>query len=136
MVFSIDLRGFGETSFRGNKQRLMERNYVLYNLSLQLGRPILGQRVDDIILAANLLDQRKDVDSLHLVGKNEAGSIALHAAALDDRFQSVTLIDSLKTWTKTEPITLGNVIPDALKKYDLQDLAKRISPRKILWNDK
>jgi hypothetical protein len=62
--------------------------------------------------------------------------VALHAAALEPRIKAVTLEESLISWSDvvTTPITsnqLTNVVPGALKVYDLPDLATALAPRPL-----
>ncbi len=135
MVLSVDLRGYGETLDKTGKRRSLGRNYCVANLAIQLGAPLLGQRVDDIMAAADILGKRKDVGTCSIVGAQDAGPVVLHAAALDKRFESVTLLGSIQTWTDTDPIHLASVVSGALRKYDLADLVKCISPRTVTATD-
>src|SRR5262249_11202251 len=71
---------------------------------------------------------------LAVVGVGTAGPVALHAAALDSRIKQVTLEKSLVSWSGVArtPVTynqLTNVVPGALKIYDLPDLAAMAAPR-------
>jgi hypothetical protein len=138
IVLSIDVRGFGETADRGSEKKFYNTEYRVANLAMHLGRPLLGQRVDDILAAADMLAGREDVGPLHLVGIQRAGPVALHAEALDERFSSVTLRESIASWvddvvgTPLTPDLFGHVVPGALLKYDLPDLAKTIAPRKVV----
>jgi cephalosporin-C deacetylase-like acetyl esterase len=137
IVLSVDLRGFGETADRGSEKKFYNTEYRVANLAMHLGRPLLGQRVDDVLTAADVLAGREDVGELHLVGIQRAGPVALHAAALDGRFRSVTLRESIVSWVddvvgKTlTPDLFGHVVPGALLKYDLPDLARTIAPRPV-----
>ena len=60
----------------------------------------------------------------------------LHAAALDDRIEEVTLEGMVLSWSSVvrTPISrnqLANVVPGALKSYDLPDLAAATAPRPL-----
>ncbi len=74
-----------------------------------------------------MLSGRNDVKVVHLVGLHDAGPVALHAAALDDRFATVSVCKSIGSWVDevvAKPITshlLGYVVPGALLRYDLPD---------------
>jgi hypothetical protein len=78
-----------------------------------------------------------DADSIELVGAGTAGPVALHAAALDGRFASLTLQDSIRSWVDdvvAQPRranVIGYVVPSALQKYDLPDLVTAIAPRPV-----
>ena len=137
IVLSVDLRGFGETADRGSDRKYHNREHRVSNLSMHIGRPLLGQRVDDLLTVADVLSGRDDVEAIHLVGLHDAGPVALHAAALDERFASLTLKESICSWVGdvvAEPLTQhvqGHLVPGALLKYDLPDLVSAISPRKV-----
>jgi hypothetical protein len=134
IVLSIDVRGCGETADRMCRRKNLGRNYGIENLAIQLGRPLLGQRVDDILCAADVLADREDVAGLRLVGCGNAGPVALHAAALDERFESVSLRNSIRSWSEALEATemdLGGAVFGALANYDLPDLVTSISPREV-----
>ncbi len=136
IVLSVDLRGFGETADRGSNKKFFNVEHRVANLAMHLGQPLLGQRVDDIFTAADVMAARDDVVQLDLVGIGRAGPVALHAAALDERFKSVSVRDSIASWSDdvvSKPLDrdlLGHVVPGALLKYDLPDLIKITAPRK------
>jgi hypothetical protein len=133
IVLSIDVRGYGETidGRRGEYRTAM--------LAMHIGRPLLGQRVEDILAALDVLAARDDIDPkrIELVGVGGAGPVALHAAALDRRIAALTLRESIRSWIDDvvakpqEPNLIGSVVPGALLKYDLPDLVAAIAPRKI-----
>jgi hypothetical protein len=73
---------------------------------------------------------------VHLVAIGSAGPIALHAAALEPRIKSVTLDRCILSWSDVvhTPIShnqLANVVPGALRYYDLPDLAALLAPRAL-----
>jgi len=135
-----DLRGVGETApgvaNAGSNVFGVEQKEAF--LSLQLGRPLLGQRTHDLLCVLNALfenpdDPRRPVH-LHAVGS--MGPIALHAAALDARFAALTLKGSIASWASVVAADsttnqLANAIPGALAVYDLPDLAASLAPRKL-----
>jgi hypothetical protein len=84
----------------------------------------------------HMLTDEKRIAGLEIVGIGSAGPIALHAAALDDRFKEVTIERSVVSWSAVvqSPISvnqLTNVVPGALIVYDLPDLAATLAPRKL-----
>src|SRR5262249_54419613 len=104
-------------------------------LGLHLSRPLLGQRVQDVLAVMSAL-QAQAPNGVHLIGGGAAGAVALHAAALDPRGARLTLERSLTSWSDVAatPIThnqLTNVVPGALKVYDLPDLAGLLAPRPL-----
>lgn len=124
-VWVLDLRGLGETSpgVPGKKTGVFGADQKEALLSLHLNRPLLGQRVLDVLALANGIAG----EEMQIVGTGTTGPVALHAAALDGRFREITLENSLKSWLSVveTPISvnqLTNVVPGVLKVYDLPDL--------------
>lgn len=136
-VLSIDVRGCGETADEDGRAPYSKGDHRTAMWSLHIGRPLLGQRVEDVLTAVDALTQCSDIDSeqIELVGVAKGGPVALHAAALDSRFASVTLRRSIRSWIDDviakplESDTIGSVIPAALVSYDLPDLIKGLGER-------
>jgi hypothetical protein len=130
VVLSVDARGWGETA---------GEEYRVGMLGLHVGRPLLGQRVEDVLTAFDVLARRTEVDAarIELVGIGAAGPVALHAAAFDERVASLTLDASIRSWIDdvvAEPRrdnVIGYMVPSALLHYDLPDLVAAISPRPV-----
>ena len=140
IVLSIDVRGFGETTAESEQwpQTFFGTDYATSMLAINLNRPLLGQRVEDIIAAVNYLTSRADVatDQLELIGHGAAGPAALHATAFDQRIHKLTLDRSLDSWIDVVREPLGqnqvtNVVPFVLEYYDLPQLVNTIKPRNI-----
>jgi hypothetical protein len=99
--------------------------------SMHIGKPLLGQRVEDVLSAANYLSSfpKVDSDAVHAVGIGQAGPVVLHSAVLDGEFASVTLRDSIQSWIEDAVArskdlgAISHVVPSALRKYDLPQLA-------------
>lgn len=136
-VVAIDLRGMGETEPLPPHKGLV--NFVKADwkeayLAFNLNRPLLGQRVRDLLMVAAAIDE--DGRGVHLIGVGAAAPAALHAAALDPRFREVTLDGMVLSWSLVArtPITihqLTNVVPGALEAYDLPELAASLAPRPL-----
>jgi cephalosporin-C deacetylase-like acetyl esterase len=139
-VLALDLRGFGETApaAPGKGPSYFGTDFKDTFLSLHLNRPLLGQRTYDLLAVIESLMTAAAFDKvpLHVIGVGTAGPVALHAAALEPRIKSVTLERSLLSWANVvrTPISynqLTNVVPGALKVYDLPDLAALVAPRPL-----
>jgi cephalosporin-C deacetylase-like acetyl esterase len=133
-VLAVDLRGFGETApgVAGKGPSFFGTDFKEAFLALHLNRPLLGQRTFDLLVVIETMAAAKN--PIHLVGVGAAGPVALHAAALDTRIKSVTLERSVLSWANVvrTPVSynqLTNVVPGALKMYDLPDLAALVAPR-------
>ena len=135
-VATIDPRGMGETApvatgpEAGAYFGVDERET---SMALLLGRPLLGQRVFDVLQALRALEGD---GGFHLIGIGLGGPIALNAAALDDRIKGVEARRSVVSWSAVAraPISRGQysgVVPGVLESYDLPDLAALIAPRPL-----
>ena len=134
-VVALDLRGMGETSpglARKGMAGYFGADWREAFLGLHLNRPLLGQRVYDVLAIMAVL-QPQAPNGFHLIGIESAGPVALHATVLDPRVARLTLERSLTSWSDVAatPITqnqLTNVVPGALKVYDLPELAGLAAP--------
>jgi pimeloyl-ACP methyl ester carboxylesterase len=136
-VVAIDLRGMGETEPEAPHRGLAnfftpewKEAYISFNMN----RPILGQRVRDLLSVAAALDE--DGQGIELVAIGTAAPVALHAAVLDPRIRRLTLEEMVVSWTAVAKTAithnqLSNVVPGALKTYDLPDLAAALAPRPL-----
>lgn len=135
-VIGVDLRGMGETA--PSKKPGLVGDYREAFLALHLDRPLLGQRVYDLLSVVEFWT--KGTGEVEVLAVGGTGPIALHAAALDKRIAAVTLEKSLSSWMKAleTPLTpnqLMNVVPRALEVYDLPDLHALVAPRKLTIRD-
>jgi len=144
-VLALDLRGFGETAAgtaSADRPNLFGVDFSESFMGIHLNRPLLGQRTYDLLAVVEGLtrDAATKLDGYALVAIGSAGPAALHAAALEPRIKSLTLEKALVSWSAVvkTPLShnqLTNVVPGALKVYDLPDLAKAIAPRKLTINN-
>jgi cephalosporin-C deacetylase-like acetyl esterase len=134
----LELRGLGETSPEAPSAKApgpLGTDSKEAFLSILLDRPLLGQRVFDVLASLDILaDQARH--GVHLVGLRTGGPIALHAAALDPRITRVTIQESVISWSAVAKTALTrdqltNAVPGALALYDLPDLAAAIAPRPL-----
>ena len=91
----------------------------------------------DLIVVLVTVGTEVDAGRIDLVGVGAAGPVALHAAALDERFASLTLQDAIRSWVddvvahpRRENV-IGYMVPSALLKYDLPDLVAAVAPRPV-----
>jgi cephalosporin-C deacetylase-like acetyl esterase len=134
-LIALSVRGLGETapSPRGQKPSYFGSTFKESFLGLHLNRPLLGQRVRDVLAVIAGLPRETQV---HVIGVGEAGPVALHVAALEPRVKRVTLEGSVLSWSNVvqTPISYGqlaNVVPGVLQVYDLPDLAATLAPRAL-----
>lgn len=143
IVVAADLRGFGETKdlSANNDPKYWNREYRYAMTSMHIGRPLIGQRVTDLI---SVLDFISITDKLKgkpvkIIANGLYGPVAVHAAYLDKRVNSVEISRSVKTFTDyiSSPMQhdmYSNVIYGVLKWYDLGDLIKK-SKKEIIYKD-
>ncbi len=137
----INPRGTGETDPGGSNRHESPfgNDWKEAFLGIHLARPLLGQRVVDVLSVLEGLEADRGAGAgYHVVGVGTAGPVMLHAAFLDekDRIKEVTLERSLTSWEDMvkQGISrdqLGSVVPGALRVYDLPDLAARLAPRPV-----
>ncbi len=141
-VVLADLRGMGATAPPTKPDRSDTRSDSDAReafLALHIGRPLLGQRVFDLLCLLESLQSRNGMRGakifFDITGSGPAGLAVLHAAALDDRklIEHIVLERTLVSWTDVveRGISRGQfagVVPGVLAYYDLPDLAARLNP--------
>ncbi len=137
MVLSIDVRGCGETA-PAKPDRYWHAEFPLAHITFHLGRPWLGQRVEDVIAAYDFLTvpPGQGVTKVSIVGIEKGGPVALHAAFIEEGISETTIEQSIESWmdvvaTPQAKAQLNQVVPGALACYDLPDLVKAIAPRPV-----
>lgn len=135
-VLALEVRGLGETAPAppSAKPSYFGTTFKHAFLAMHLNRPLLGQRVRDVLAVLNSIEAQGA--EFHMVGVGEAAPVALHVAALDPRVKRVTLESGIVSWENVvrTPISYGqlaNVVPGVLKVYDLPELAATLAPRTL-----
>ncbi len=161
-VFSVDLRGRGETlAWIG---RGYNTNFRLVANQVLFGRPLAGRRAFDLKRAIDYLSLPKDPGAKHIsvVGLGQDALPAVIAAAEDTRIKGVAVaryfhsfVSQMKAmevppgsdmrflWNSPQldgiihsaeyGVDLGSVVPFALQDADLPDIVAQIAPRKLLF---
>lgn len=126
-----DLRGFGETEdpLSLNDTKFWNREYRTAMVSMHIGKPIMGQRVIDIMSLLDFIDsdqllKDREVD---VVANGAYGPAVVHAAFLDSRIGKAEISRSIKSFNDylKNPLQYdiySNVLYGVLKYYDLKDL--------------
>ncbi len=106
--------------------------------ALVVGKTLPGMRAEDLIRAVDYLASRPDVDrgKISAFGQGGQGVPLLHAAFLDSRIGQVVLQETLAKYRMAVEGELHRnlsevAIPGVLRSYDLDDLVKAMSPRKV-----
>lgn len=130
IVLAVDLRGLGETQPAGKEGRL-GREWKDVFQAYMLGTSYLAKRTEDILVCARFLasyEAARKPQKVHVVSIGLTGPPALHAVALERQlFASLTLRDGVGSWSEVVRTPLAsnqliNIIPGALRCYDLPDL--------------
>ncbi len=104
-----------------------------------LGKPLLGQRVTDILAAAAAWRAYPGMSGrkLRLAARGRLAVAALFAAALDPEIDEVYLSEMLISYrsiVETEEFRtpLADFVPSLLRHIDLPEVARSIAPRKVV----
>lgn len=142
-VCAVDLRGigdltpeFGRNAARHARSHNSEEHYAWS--SLIFGKPLLGQRVTDLLAVVEGLRTKSDLKNHRLIiaARGSMTVPALFAAALDSRVDAVYLSEGLVSFqnfvdTEDYDYPFGNVVPNLLAYTDLPELAAGLAPRRV-----
>ena len=143
ILVAADLRGLGETTDPAFYSDSKYWNFEYRNAmtSMHIGKPILGQRVTDVLTLLDFCSEQKDLKAhkIHVRASGLCGPVVIHAAFLDQRIASATITRSIKSWKSylSNPLQrdmYSNVLYGVLHYYDLPDLI-RLSERPIQITD-
>ncbi|MBQ7162995.1 MAG: acetylxylan esterase [Bacteroidales bacterium] len=143
VIIAADFRGIGETAdpYELNLLKYWNKDYRLSASALHIGRPLLGQRVVDMITLLDLCSSHEQLKGrrIEVAADGVYGPVVCHAAVLDQRIARATLTRTLRSWRSylENPMQhdmLANVLFGALKDYDLPDLV-RLSQGRINYGD-
>ena len=132
MLMLADLRGMGETCERedANDWKFYNREYHNAMISLHLGKPIVGQRITDLLTLIDFLDHQDSGEDLpvHLFSSGATGPVAIYGALLRPQVKSVRVSNSIQSYLDilNHPMEVdwySYVIPNVLAYFDLPDLA-------------
>lgn len=143
-VCAADLRGIGDLSpemgrgaARYARSHGDEENYSW--AALMLGKPLLGQRVTDILAIANAIREHPALKgrSVMLAATGRLTVPALFAAALDPKINRLYLAGGLVSYrsileTENYRYPFANFVPDLLNHTDLPDVTASLAPRPVM----
>jgi dienelactone hydrolase len=142
-VIAVDLCGLGETSpaqATGSGSNYFGSDSKEAFLALHLDSSLLARRVRQLAVIRNHTrsnhEKGPSFNRHHIVATGSTGPVALHWTVLAQEVKSLTLENSLLSWSAVvrSPISvnqLTNVVPGVLAYYDLPDLAALIAPRPL-----
>jgi dienelactone hydrolase len=144
IICAVDIRGVGAllpeySPGQGEYAawHKQEENYAW--ASLILGKPLLGQRVTDILAVTTALRKHPATTGrrIRLAAAGRLTTPALFAAAIDDAIEALYLSGGLTSFqdivqSETYTESLANFVPGLLNHTDLPDVAAGIAPRRII----
>jgi cephalosporin-C deacetylase-like acetyl esterase len=102
----------------------------------QVGKTILGMRVDDVIRSVTFFAGGETIDpnNITAVASGHMGLVLLHAAVLDPRLKHITIDHVLQSYDSLlkAPMLLDapqDILPGVLLKYDIPDLVRVLGRR-------
>ncbi len=141
-VLAVDLTGLGETESTAWRYdpKYIGNNSAEYFIAYMLGRSLVGMRAEDVLVCARYLNaQSGEAKGVNLVAVGRAGVAALHAAAVEPQlFLRVDIRDSVDSWrrvveTELTVDQLENTVHGALRRYDLEDLARLAGRDRVVF---
>lgn len=138
ILLAADFRGMGEMLDPPFYSDAKYWNFEYRNsmTSMHIGRPIMGQRVIDLLTLLDFCSQSKYTQGREVNVKANGlyGPVALHATFIDHRIAHTEISQSIKSWDEyiVNPLQrdmYSNVIYNVLHFYDLKDLAKLCKSR-------
>ncbi len=134
-VYGLDLRGWGTSAIEipSLEVPFAWDDFIAYR-SLELGRPLFGQRLKDLLATAPMQTRRRE---WIVAGVGIGGLVVAHAAVLDPRVSAVISIQApaslrsiLDDPEATQPTSC--ILPGVLRSYDIRDIYASIAPRPLL----
>jgi hypothetical protein len=102
----------------------------------QVGKTLLGMRVDDVIRSIDFFStgSTEDPNNITAEASGHLGLVLLHAAVLDPRLKHITVDYTLASYHALlqEPMPLDvpeDILPGVLLHYDIPDLTRLLGPR-------
>jgi len=138
-----DLRGFGETAdpINLNDSKYWNWEYRDAMASMHIGKPIMGQRVIDIMTILDFIEQTPELEKRHinLIANGLYGPTAIHATFLDKRIAHAEITRSVKSFkdyleTPIQKDIYTNVLYGVAKYYDLKDLINKTKNRAVFMD--
>jgi hypothetical protein len=142
-VLALDLAGMGATAPRwaSYSDPWFGSDKTTW-LALMVGKPLVGIRMDDIVRALDLLQERGLLFDGHAMAfASGAGTVPLlHAAVIEPRISHVFLEGGLISYAAIarSPVhrrIFESILLGVLGKYDLPDLAAALPPRPLVLVD-
>ena len=134
-VVALDPRGWGESEPRlpGAPPPYSREDFFAYR-GIEAGRPLLGQRMKDLLASAR--DRGGRLPWL-VAGVGAGALVAAHAAVLDRRITRLVAVGGPLSFRRIadDPLTkhpFSSFLPGVIGEYDLRDVYAALAPREAL----
>lgn len=137
-ALALEQRCFGERADRRpNAERWRTTCHHAAMVALLLGRPMIGQRVWDVMRAIDSLAHFPEIDLRRIacMGNSGGGTVTYHAAAMDPRISIAMPSCAVCTYRHSIGVIdhcEDNYLPNAASFFDMADLAGAIAPRPLI----
>jgi len=138
LTIAPDFRGFGELMLADEVQAGKGNSCQQLSLrSIQMGKPLLGQKVSDVMQFIDWALARKDTDPKRVVmtGNSHGGTMTLFCSAVDKRISACAVSCYFSSFAASILATLHcacNYVPGLLPVAEMSDLAGLVAPRPML----
>jgi len=132
-VILADLRGMGETAEKpeADEWKYYNREYHNAMLSIHIGRPLPGQRIDDILTILKYISGQPGMTNrpVKIIATGAAVQPALYAGILNSEIVSVEAYSTIKSYFEILERPMDKdwysfVVPGVLRYFDLPDIEK------------
>jgi pimeloyl-ACP methyl ester carboxylesterase len=134
-VVAMDLRGWGEAAPHLPRLNVpFSWDDFFANRALEIGRPLLGQRMKDLLSVGPTRALRGD---WILAGVGAGALVAAHAAVIEPRVKRLITVGGLLSYRSLleDPLTVepfSSFLPGVIGAYDVRDLYAATAPRPVL----
>ena len=141
-VILADLRGVGETSDKPeqNDPKYWNKEYRNAMISLHIGKPIVGQRVNDLISIIQLFRNKPEYanSSITIIADGLYGPVALYTGIFEKSISSIHLLNTIDSYNQLieNPLIRDEysyVIPSIMKYIDIPDIINWIGLDKVFF---
>ena len=133
IVILSDPRGIGETkdSINKNNKKYYSDDYRNASLSLFVGKPLLGQRVIDMLTILDFISNEETLKrkTINCFGFGNIGVVTRIVSYLDNRISHTATKDGIISWLDilqypTEKNRMSVIVPNVLMYFDIKNLRK------------
>ena len=136
-TLAIEQRAMGERKTKIHEPDSLRMCAFLSMMAAELGRTVIGERMWDVSKAIDALsyfDKYCDLDKILITGNSGGGTMSFYAPCFDERIKLAVpscAFCSYETSIMAMYHCACNIIPGALKYFEMEDLTCLIAPRPL-----